>query len=357
MHTDLSPPPPPAEARPSSRGERARRAAFRRLEERFPVNRGLRPVFLMMANAHPHAIDYLEQAPAIVAVATRGVTHVPWSEQAFLQEQFADLCDSGARLRDVMRVHGLPLPLRRLEAGVLTASRATAIRRLALMNPSTLAQVIPATRQKQHAWLKALENWCADMARRSDDGRARCPHFEWAAINFAGIGFREADSVRHVIDYVLAHLDTFNPRWTLAQVRAKEQAWHEALALAELPKRLGATPDAVIDYDPLPTAWERDGYRFAALRTGRDLLLEGAAMHHCVGSYWRQVASGRSRIYSIRAGKDRVATLEIGDRADSYRWAKGGLQVRQLVGPSNVRPAPEVVRVVEAFLKEIDGGR
>ena len=35
--------------------------------------------------------------------------------------------------------------LRRLEAGVLTASRATAIRRLALLNPSTLAQIIPAS--------------------------------------------------------------------------------------------------------------------------------------------------------------------------------------------------------------------
>jgi hypothetical protein len=30
---------------------------------------------------------------------------------------------------------------------------ATVIRRLALMNPSALAQIIPATRQKQNAWL------------------------------------------------------------------------------------------------------------------------------------------------------------------------------------------------------------
>ena len=57
----------------------------------------------------------------------------------------------------MMRSYGLPLPLRLLDARVLTARRATVIRRLALMNPSTLAQIIPATRQKQNAWLQALQ--------------------------------------------------------------------------------------------------------------------------------------------------------------------------------------------------------
>lgn len=355
MQPELSVDPGVEEATGAPRGERARRAAFRRLEERFPVNRGLRPVFLMLANAHPHAIDYIEQAPAIVAVATRGVTHVPSSERAFVEEQFAGLCDSGARLKDVMRAHGLPLPLRKLEAGVLTASRATAIRRLALMNPSTLAQVIPTTRQKQNAWLKALENWCSDMARRGEGGRAGCPFFEWAAINFAGLTYSEADAVYHLADFARAHLDTFNPRWSLAQARAREQAWHEELALAETPKRGGAGTDAVIDYGPLPASWEGDGFRFTALQTGKALRVEGAAMHHCVASYWHQVATGRSRIYSIRAGGNRVATLELSDRVENYRWGRGGFQVRQLVGPCNARPAPGIARVVDAFVKEING--
>ena len=71
-----------------------------------------------------------------------------------------------AQLRDVMRSYSLPLPLRLLDARVLTARRATDIRRLALMNLSTLAQIIPATRQKQNAWLQALQNWCEEMASR-----------------------------------------------------------------------------------------------------------------------------------------------------------------------------------------------
>ena len=40
----------------------------------------------------------------------------------------------------VMRAYGLPVPLRLIDARVLTSRRATVIRRLALMNPSTLAQ-------------------------------------------------------------------------------------------------------------------------------------------------------------------------------------------------------------------------
>jgi hypothetical protein len=103
-----------------------------------------------MAGAHRYAIDYIEQAPVIVLAAAHGNAHVSWSERAFIQEQFRKMCESKAQLRDVM--HGLPLPLRLLDARVLTASRATVIRRLALMNLSTLAQIIPATRQKQNAW-------------------------------------------------------------------------------------------------------------------------------------------------------------------------------------------------------------
>ena len=60
--------------------------------------------------------------------------------------------------------------------------------------------------------------------------------------------------------------------------------------------------------------------------------------------------------FRFHAMNDRVATLEIGDRIESYRWGKGGFQVRQLVGPCNARPAPGIARAVEAFVKEINVG-
>jgi hypothetical protein len=187
----------------------------------------------MMANAHRLAIDYITQAPVIVGVVTRGTMHVRMSEYALFQEQFARLCESGARLRDVMRFYGLPLPLRKLQAHVLKVSRATVIHRLSLMNPSTLSQIIPEARQKQNAWLQALEQWCGSMARNTEGSNDRCPFFEWAAVNFSGISFREANGAWHMADFVQAHASKFNPRWTLHQVRQKEQDWHEELALEE----------------------------------------------------------------------------------------------------------------------------
>ena len=131
-------------------------------------------MYMLMAGAHRYAIDYIEQAPVIVLAAAHGNAHVSWSERAFIQEQLRKVCESKAKLRDVMRSYGLPLPLRLLDARVLTARRATVIRRLALMNPSTLAQIIPATRQKQNAWLQALQNWCERMASRSEVNNYRC---------------------------------------------------------------------------------------------------------------------------------------------------------------------------------------
>jgi hypothetical protein len=182
------------------------------------------------------------------------------------------MCESKAQLRDVMRFYGLPLPLRLLDARVLTAGRATVIRRLALMNPSTLAQIIPATRQKQNAWLQALQNWCVRMASRSEVNNYRCLFFEWAAANYPGVTYTEAQHVRHMVDFVRAHSDTFNPVWTLERARAEEQKWYEDLAVAEADlavaeavERTGVPLDTVIDYAPLLLLWEFGGLSFAAL--------------------------------------------------------------------------------------------
>ena len=91
-------------------------------------------MYMQMASAHRYAIDYVEQAPVIVLAAAHGNAHLSRSERAFIQAQFRKTCQSKAQLRDVMRSYGLPLPLRLLDTRVLTARRATVIRRLALMN-------------------------------------------------------------------------------------------------------------------------------------------------------------------------------------------------------------------------------
>ena len=335
---------------------RRREAALKRMNEMFPVNRGLKPVYLLMASAHRYAIDYIAQAPVIVLAATRGQAHVSQSERAFVQEQFSAMCESGAKLRDVMRAYGLPVPLRLLDARVLTSTRATVIRRLALMNPSTLAQIIPATRQKQNAWLQALQNWCEGMAFSSEANNYRCLFFEWAATNFPGVTYTEANAASHMVDFVIDHPDIFNPVWTLERARAEEQKWHADLAVVE---RAGVPLDTVIDYTPLPLHWKYGDLTFVALQTGKALCAEGAAMHHCVASYWQNVVNGRSRIYSILENGRRVATLEVTGRLTQYKGPnatatfvsgqQGRYQVSQLVGAGNSRPAPEIAKVVRNF--------
>ena len=128
--------------------------------------------------------------------------------------------------------------------------------------------------------------------------------------------------------------------------------------MAEVVERTGVPLDTVIDYTPLPLLWEYGGLSFVALQTGKALRAEGAAMHHCVASYWQNVVNGKSRIYSIRENGSRVATLELTSRLTQHKGPKGigqhsRYQVSQLVGARNSRPAPEVAKAVGTFVEEI----
>jgi hypothetical protein len=101
--------------------------------------------------------------------------------------------------------------------------------------------------------------------------------------------------------------------------------------------------------------WEHTGFAFVALQTGKALHAEGAAMHHCVATYWQKVVSGDSRIYSILENGNRVATVELTNRFARYEWGAGRYHVGQMVGPCNSRIKPEVAKIVEIFVEEING--
>ena len=147
------------------------------------------------------------------------------------------------------------------------------------------------------------------------------PVLEWAATDHPGVTYTEANGARHMVDFVRAHADTFNPRWTLNRARAEEQKWHADLALARVVERTGVPLDTVIDYTPLPLLWEYDGLSFVALQTGKALRAEGAAMHHCVASYWRT--------WSMAS---RASTRSVRTAAVSRRWKSGRLT--QYKGPT-----------------------
>ena len=60
-------------------------------------------------------------------------------------------------------------------------------------------------------------------------------------------------------------------------------------------------------------------YNFVPIGNSADLYREGAAMHHCVGTYAGEVQSGSMYIYGVLSAGERVATLALvraaGDKA------------------------------------------
>lgn len=166
---------------------------------------------------------------------------------------------------------------------------------------------------------RPLSNWCNSMARDDDH---RCLFFEWAAINYSGVTYGQAERVRHMDDFVRAHADTFNPRWTLDRARAEEQKWDEELARREPVKDDEEDELRVdtVDYAPLPLRWDHGDLSFVAIQTQKALHAEGASMSHCVSSYWWSVVRGWSRIYSILKDGSRVATVELTSRYERYKW-------------------------------------
>ena len=83
------------------------------------------------------------------------------------------------------------------------------------------------------------------------------------------------------------------------------------------------------------------------LTTPAALAEEGSVMHHCVGGYSNECASGRSVIWSLRIDGHRVATAELEPPAAvDGRW-----KVKQLAGVRNRAPTPEI-REIAARLAE-----
>lgn len=332
----------------------------------FP-NQGLQPVAQLLVSAHRYAVQYIEQAPVIVLAAARGQNPRRHNERAYLTGQIGEMSRRGDRLRDVMKAYGLPLPLRSLKGTALGPSKWPIIFRLARLNPSTLAQIIPESVGAQMAWLRALDEWLARMSRRNPSEPGL--FFEWAAVAYSGISHRETHVAESMADFALSNRDTFNTRWTREQAENAENAWHMKLARrSEAAKQMEAAGvgfDTPIDYAPLPTAVEISGFSFTALQSGESLFAEGAAMRHCVASYIRSVVTGTSRIYSIRQNGRRVATLELapidskkvprrvinecGDEIIVNQYIPGRYAIRQLKGPCNALPLKRVREAAALF--------
>lgn len=315
---------------------------------------------MILAALHPHVVDYIAQAPVLVLAAA--ATMAPFGDlrrrgdRLALATRFITLAGPSHRLPHILRAYGLIPPMRRLSGHALLLRFRWLLGPLAASPEPALAQVIPTTIEEQRRWLLWLENLLFAWHPRNDRNRA---FVTWAALNLRTPEARAGAS--EIADWVKRAGDAFTPSMSYDAARVASEAWHRRVAeLASSRERADPGDGRVIDYAPLPTRLEIDGLAFHALATAGSLRLESERMHHCVRTYWPSVASGRSRIYSIRRGERHVATLELRRR----RWragADGPLEIAQLKGPCNATPetaiAEAAVRCLEAANSAVSEAR
>jgi hypothetical protein len=312
-------------------------------------NEGVRPTASLMARTGRYAADYLEQAPAILAYVTWG--HLPhsYADRALVAQRFGTAVHHGPRLKEMMAEFHAPQPLRKLTGSVVIPSNLTTIIALRNVPPSALSQAIPEGKL-QLKWMRCLREW------RSESGRMpymveMTEAWNWAVVAISNAlrdGVPNVDRrIRDLHDFFVRGRAKLNPEWTFRAALAAAERWHAELAAKadheQFLQQHGFRFDQERDYSPLPSQAEVDGFTFIALTSGLTLFIEGRAMRHCVASYVREVMLGGTRIYSVKKGEDRVATLEL--RPLGERFIQG-----QLKGPCNSHPNKPIREAAALFL-------
>ena len=91
--------------------------------------------------------------------------------------------------------------------------------------------------------------------------------------------------------------------------------------------------------------FESNGMKIICPAIPSDLIAEGQALHHCVGSYTRRVANGESLILFLRRCEDIAKpfyTIEVQEQ-----------EVVQLKGANNTDATPEVREFMECWAREV----
>lgn len=127
----------------------------------------------------------------------------------------------------------------------------------------------------------------------------------------------------------------------------RQKSWSLAQAPVVLP---GNAPNGD-EWNPYIRHVEWGLYRFEALTSAAQLLEEGEAMQHCVGTYANLCRGGVNRIYSVRGRKtgQRIATFSVhyGDHGNGkLAWA-----CEQLSGVKNAEVQADMMIAADAVLR------
>ncbi|MYL96406.1 hypothetical protein GR702_01275 [Novosphingobium sp. FGD1] len=298
----------------------------------FP-NQGMHRNALFLADLHPRAIDYLEQAP--VLAASFGVKVNTKADRLYIASRIAGPIQRGERLRSVMAAVAIAGPLRKLKASCIVPYMAEFVRELNDLDPSTLSQAIPEKPGAQRKWLRSLRQYRRRLVlNRASPKRG----FAWIARHAQRCGDGQAEDFA---DYLARHHLADVERWSFERMENEVELWHDRLAANRNLSAygLGLTPSTLIDLSDWPDHAEVAGFEFFKLATPGMLLEEGARMRHCVASYIPRVMAGDCHIYSVRADMRRMATVEI----------VGG-HVQQLKAFANKAASAAVWKATTAFI-------
>lgn len=312
-------------------------------------NQGVRPAAIWLAALHPRALDYLEQAPVLALAATFGGKASKRSERAYVAMNFKPLVERGARLKDVMKAFRVAYPLRSISAKAIRPGVWGVLQAITrLVDPSTISQSIPEAPTRHMHWLGDLDILWTVFQRRTPDEQLNAPILRWAMLALSRHG-RTPDPAEgmqsdQIADFLICNRDQWNARWTWERMIREAADWHEALANAQIDRINDGKYDTDVAYRGFPTEVTLSGFEFHALRSLRALVVEGKAMHHCVASYYRDIQSGRTRIYSIRKDGRRVATAE-------FAVLPGRTRAVQIKGVCNARPPKDVIAAADKFAR------
>jgi len=231
----------------------------------------------------------------------------------------ANLVERGARLRDFAAMD-IPMALRHIKPGA-----AHLVSSVFCRHPELL-RFMPDSLPRSRIWLRAV-----DWAHREVDA----DFAEWTARHSPEIpgNLNEVGSfLSDLADWVhagtrLAEADEweleerfvvrpFVPTMSLKTVTTLSADWHEAVASQMEGPQFGFPPPW---YPPAKCG----AYEILPIDNSAELYREGAAMHHCVGSYAGEVKRGGIYVYSIRRDGKPLATLALtrnGRFADPTPW-------------------------------------
>lgn len=313
-------------------------------------NEAVSPAAVLLSQTHPWAFDYIEQAPVLVLAAFSGSTR--WREfkaiSVHVCSVFHSHCANKRSLREVMAHYRIPYQARVLKPYVVTPARWPAVSFLKMCEPSSLAQAIPQKAGEQGKWLRAVSNFV--------EAFASAPHMlteeriAWAVSRFGQAPAAAVRQAKPLAD-LMTHGDVdFDLRWSFDEAEAAMERWHERLARKKdavaFARQFGVSFEEEIEDLGSHKSFDVGKFEFVTLNSGMDIFKEGMAMRHCVFSYTGGVVMGKLRLFSIRVGGKRAATLELDwdEKLNRYRNA-------QLRGPANaVKLSRDLQEAVSEFV-------